>query len=74
MAYKFRASEIEEMKREIMIHCESEIKQGKAGTAWRLGLVLQTLSDCSSNKKKRAKCERKYALYLKLTEQDLPKW
>lgn len=74
MAYKFRASEILDMKDLILTHCKTEREPDKVGTAWRLGLVLQTFSFCSSNKKKRSKYERKYALYLKLTEQDLPKW
>lgn len=74
MAYRFRASEISDMKELILTHCKTEREPDKVGTAWRLGLVLQTLAYCSSNKKKRAKYERKYALYLQLTEQDLPKW
>lgn len=74
MAYIFRASEILDMKESILTHCKTEREPDKVGTAWRLGLVLQTLSCCSSNKNKRVKYERKYALYLQLTEQDLPKW
>lgn len=74
MAYIFRASEISDMKQSILAHCKIEREPDKVGTAWRLGLVLQTFSFCSSNKKKRSKYEREYALYLQLTEQDLPKW
>lgn len=74
MAYRFRASEISDMKDSILTHCKTEREPDKVGTAWRLGLALTTLAYCSSNKKTRSKAERKYALYLKLTEQDLPKW
>ena len=74
MAYRFRASEISDMKQLILTHCKTEREPDKVGTAWRLGLVLQAVSYCGSNKKKQTKYERKYALYLKLTEQDLPKW
>lgn len=73
MAYRFSASEILDMKQLILAHCKTEREPDKVGTAWRLGLALDTLAYCSSNKKKRAKSERKYALYLQLTEQDLPK-
>lgn len=74
MAYRFSASEISDMKQSILAHCKIEREPDKVGTAWRLGLALQSLAYCSSNKKKREKSERKYALYLQLTERDLPKW
>ena len=74
MAYRFRASEISDMKESILTHCKKEREPDKVGTAWRLGLVLETLACCSSNKKTRSKADRKYTLYLQLTERDLPKW
>ena len=75
MAYRFRKSEISDMKQSILTHCKTEREPDKAGTAWRLGVVLFGLANCTGcSKRERAKAERKYALYLQLTERDLPKW
>lgn len=69
MTYKFRASEIEEMKQAIMIHCQ------KDGTSWRLGVVLFGLANCTGcSKRERAKAERKYALFESLTVNNVPNW
>lgn len=74
MAYRFRNSEISDMKQSILTHCQTE-RAGQSGTAWRLGVVLFGLANCTGcSKRERAKAERKYTLYLQLTERDLPKW
>lgn len=75
MAYIFRASEISDMKQLILTHCTKEREPDKVGTAWRLGVVLFGLANCTGcSKREREKAKREYALYLQLTELYLPKW
>ena len=68
--YRFKDSQVEEMKHEIItfINNESEIK-----TAWRLRLVLEGLSySCKSTKREKQKRQRELYLYNQLTTNDLP--
>lgn len=76
MAYRFRAKEIEDMKRSILIHCENE-EPDRHGLkrSWRLRCVLEGLWHCAwGNKKKCAKRYRDLVLYESLTVNDLPSW
>lgn len=75
MQYRFRQNEIDEMKRDIIAHCESEREQDRHGnkSAWRLRLVLEAKAwCCKCSKREKARRERKIALYESLTHEDMP--
>lgn len=76
MAYRFRAKEIEDMKRSILIHCENE-EPDRHGLkrSWRLRYCIEGLLMCRRPSKKDAvKLERELWLYKSLTVNDLPSW
>ena len=77
MAYKFRAAEVEAMKKDIEGHCTFETVPDKHGnkSAWRLRLVLSGLAMCCRcSKREEARRYRKLALYESLTYNDMPIW
>lgn len=70
--YRFKAAEIEAMKKNILTHMEHETE---TKTAWRLRCAIEgRLMCCHPSKREAARLERELALYEKLTENDLPNW
>lgn len=75
MSYRFRQTEIENMKQSIVSHCEREDVADKHGnkSAWRLRLVLEGLAMCCRcSKREEARRYREIALYEMLTVNDMP--
>lgn len=73
--YRFKTSEIEDMKSNILTHCNQEIVPDKHGnkSAWRLRMVLEGyVMYCRCSKREEARRLRRLALYEKLTKNDLP--
>ena len=70
--YRFKAAEIEAMKKNILTHIEHE---AETETAWRLRCAIEgQLMCCRPSKRDAARLERELALYEKLTKNDLPNW
>lgn len=70
--YRFKAAEIEAMKKNILTHIEHETE---TKTAWRLRCAIEgQLMCCRPSKREAARLERELALYEKLTKNDLPNW
>ena len=70
--YRFKAAEIEAMKKNILTHIEHE---AETKTAWRLRCAIEgQLMCCRPSKREAARLERELALYEKLTKNDLPNW
>lgn len=70
--YRFKAAEIEAMKKNILTHIEHE---AETKTAWRLRCAIEgQLMCCRPSKRDAARLERELALYEKLTKNDLPNW
>ena len=70
--YRFKAAEIEAMKKNILTHIEHE---AETETAWRLRCAIEgQLMCCRPSKREAARLERELALYEKLTKNDLPNW
>lgn len=70
--YRFKAAEIEAMKKNILTHIEYE---AETKTAWRLRCAIEgQLMCCRPSKRDAARLERELALYEKLTKNDLPNW
>lgn len=70
--YRFKAAEIEAMKKNILTHIERE---AETKTAWRLRCAIEgQLMCCRPSKRDAARLERELALYEKLTKNDLPNW
>lgn len=70
--YRFKAAEIEAMKKNILTHIERE---AETKTAWRLRCAIEgQLMCCRPSKREAARLERELALYEKLTKNDLPNW
>lgn len=70
--YRFKAAEIEAMKKNILTHIEHE---SETETAWRLRCAIEgQLMCCRPSKREAARLERELALYEKLTKNDLPNW
>lgn len=70
--YRFKAAEIEAMKKNILAHIENE---AEAKTAWRLRCAIEgQLMCCRPSKREAARLERELALYEKLTKNNLPNW
>lgn len=70
--YRFKAAEIEAMKKNILTHIEHE---AETKTAWRLRCAIEgQLMCCRPSKRDAARLERELALYEKLTKSDLPNW
>ena len=70
--YRFKAAEIEAMKKNILTHIERE---AETKTAWRLRCAIEgLLMCCRPSKREAARLERELALYEKLTKNDLPNW
>lgn len=70
--YRFKAAEIEAMKKNILAHIENE---AETKTAWRLRCAIEgQLMCCRPSKREAARLERELVLYEKLTENDLPNW
>lgn len=70
--YRFKAAEIEAMKKNILTHIEHE---AEIKTAWRLRCAIEgQLMCCRPSKREAARLERELALYEKLTKNDLPNW
>lgn len=75
--YRFKQSEIEQMKRSIEIHCANEREPDENGnkSAWRQRLCIEGLMMCCRpSKRRRAALERELALYEMLTKNDMPNW
>lgn len=75
MAYKYRQSEIESMKRDILAHCATEIAPDENGnlSAWRLRAALEGLAYCTiCTKREKARRLREIALFDRLTTNNLP--
>lgn len=75
--YRFKQSEIEQMKKSIMLHISNEWEQDSNGnkSAWRMRLCIEGLMICCRpGKRERARLERELALYEMLTKNDLPNW
>lgn len=70
--YRFKAAEIEAMKKNILTQIEHE---AETKTAWRLRCAIEgQLMCCRPSKREAARLERELALYEKLTKNDLPNW
>lgn len=70
--YRFKAAEIEAMKKNILAHIENE---AETKTAWRLRCAIEgQLMCCRPSKREAARLERELALYEKLTKNNLPNW
>lgn len=70
--YRFKTTEIEAMKKNILTQIERE---AETKTAWRLRCAIEgQLMCCRPSKRKAARLERELALYEKLTKNDLPNW
>lgn len=70
--YRFKAAEIEAMKKNILTHIEHE---AETKTAWRLRCAIEgQLMCCRPSKREAARLERELALYEGLTKNDLPNW
>lgn len=70
--YRFKAAEIEAMKKNILTQIERE---AETKTAWRLRCAIEgQLMCCRPSKREAARLERELALYEKLTKNDLPNW
>lgn len=70
--YRFKAAEIEAMKKNILTHIEHE---AETKTAWRLRCAIEgQLMCCRPSKREAARLERELALYEKLTKNDLTNW
>lgn len=70
--YRFKAAEIEAMKKNILTHIEHETENK---TAWRLRCAIEgQLLCCRPSKREAVRLERELALYEKLTKNDLPNW
>lgn len=70
--YRFKAAEIEAMKKNILTHIEHE---AETKTAWRLRCAIEgQLMCCRPSKREASRLERELALYEKLTKNDLPNW
>lgn len=70
--YRFKAAEIEAMKKNILTHIERE---AETKTAWCLRCAIEgQLMCCRPSKRDAARLERELALYEKLTKNDLPNW
>ena len=70
--YRFKAAEIEAMKKNILTHIERE---AETKTAWRLRCAIEgRLMCCRPSKRDAARLERELALYEKLTKNDSPNW
>ena len=70
--YRFKAAEIEAMKKNILTHIERE---AETKTAWRLRCAIEgQLMCCRPSKREASRLERELALYEKLTKNDLPNW
>lgn len=70
--YRFKAAEIEAMKKNILTHIEHE---AETETAWRLRCAIEgQLMCCRPSKRDAARLDRELALYEKLTKNDLPNW
>lgn len=70
--YRFKTTEIEAMKKNILTQIERE---AETKTAWRLRCAIEgQLMCCRPSKREAARLERELALYEKLTKNDLPNW
>ena len=70
--YRFKAAEIEAMKKNILTHIERE---AETKTAWRLRCAIEGQLMCyRPSKREASRLERELALYEKLTKNDLPNW
>lgn len=73
--YRFKQSEIEQMKHSIEIHCKNEREGDQNGnkSAWRLRFCIEgEMMCCRPSKQERARLERELALYEMLTKNDMP--
>lgn len=70
--YRFKTDEIEAMKKNILTHIKHETENK---TAWRLRCAIDgQLMCCRPSKRETARLEREFALYERLTRNDLPNW
>lgn len=70
--YRYKASEIEAMKKNILTHMEHETE---TKTAWRLRCAIEgQLMCCCLSKREATRLRRELTLYEKLTKNDLPDW
>lgn len=75
MAYRFRKQEIEDMKNNILGHCENEQEHEGNYSAWRLGWILHAMVVCTTcGKREYAKRRRELHLYESLTKDHKPNW
>lgn len=74
--YRYKASEIEDMKNGILLSIETETEKDNRGniSAWRWRVMLEMHAFCYPSKKDRERGYRLLKLYESLTENDLPKW
>lgn len=73
--WRFRKTEIEEMKRNILTHCQNETDLDSNGnkSAWRLRCSLEGMVYCAlNNDREYWKRKRKVALFEMLTNNDMP--
>lgn len=74
--YRFKASEIERMKRNILSSIKHETEKDNQGniSAWRWRICIEMEAFCFPRKKDREHGYRMLHLYESLTKNDLPNW
>ena len=71
--YRYKQSEVEEMKKDILAQCEMEKRWTGKFNAWRLRFLLEG-SMHISNSRKYARLQRQLYLYKSLTKNNQPAW